>query len=278
MLATTVSEHGKLMAYRSDYVGDENYKLTFQTLPGEGKAREFLPESGEIEQVSTYCFHELPGSKDPPVGVFYAVRNQQVLRVSVSGLGFSMFISLARGGCVFNEVGDGAINPTEGDTIGTDHHHTLVPRSKHTQFTPPSLSLYRDGKQRTGQKKKKFLNPSDFIIYFSSRPSHLHRIGVRPLVTPLLNTHGEFAQSHMRTLQPLRFVCEALHLHGRAVVRTHNRALVKPLGPLPPLAPRHHTALPWVFVAQKSRGHPQPANLPDRGNHNFWGKPHPYVL
>lgn len=87
ILATSVSGNGKLMAYRCDFVGDENYKLVLQNLePGETQEdRSCLPESEKIEQISTYTFHESPdASTDPdsekskPVGLFYSVRNEQL--------------------------------------------------------------------------------------------------------------------------------------------------------------------------------------------------------
>eukprot|EP00927_Polykrikos_kofoidii_P054264 TRINITY_DN48703_c0_g1_i1.p1 TRINITY_DN48703_c0_g1~~TRINITY_DN48703_c0_g1_i1.p1 ORF type:complete len:835 (+),score=111.12 TRINITY_DN48703_c0_g1_i1:122-2506(+) len=79
VLGSSVSGNGNLMAYRSDFVGDENYKLTFQKLNGPGSDKEtFLPESEEIEQVSTYCYHEAPNTEDDPIGIFYVVRNEQL--------------------------------------------------------------------------------------------------------------------------------------------------------------------------------------------------------
>ena len=54
------------MAYKFDFVGDENYKLAFVTLPDDREfgtfpeSRQFLPESEQLSQVGSYCFHEAP--------------------------------------------------------------------------------------------------------------------------------------------------------------------------------------------------------------------------
>ena len=81
------------MAYKFDFVGDENYKLAFVTLPDDRRefgtfpeSRQFLPESEQLSQVGSYCFHEAPrghatvanGVESEPVGLFYTRRNKQL--------------------------------------------------------------------------------------------------------------------------------------------------------------------------------------------------------
>jgi len=84
VLGSVVSSNHKLMGYKSDYVGDEAYKLQFQKLDG---SKEFLKE--EMENVGGFCFHEaltVPKENEEPVvdaaadpvGVFYSVRNAQL--------------------------------------------------------------------------------------------------------------------------------------------------------------------------------------------------------
>lgn len=63
------------MGYRSDYVGDENYKLSFVHLNAD---RTSFEESEKIEQVSAYTFHESASSESNPIGVFYTVRNEML--------------------------------------------------------------------------------------------------------------------------------------------------------------------------------------------------------
>jgi len=120
VLATNVSENHKLMAYRSDFVGDENYKLTFQKV-GTG---ELLPESGELEQISTYCWHECANQAADPVGVFYSVRNAQLRPTKVYYHKFGTDVSADP--LIFesqNEMYTVSVRPTEDlEYIMIDYH------------------------------------------------------------------------------------------------------------------------------------------------------------
>ena len=74
-LGTTVSLNGKVMAYRVDTQGDENYCLKFLNL----ETGEYLPD--KLWNVVSYCFHQ-PTDADttgaPPQGIFYSLRNKNL--------------------------------------------------------------------------------------------------------------------------------------------------------------------------------------------------------
>ena len=74
-LGTQVSLNGKVMAYRVDTQGDENYCLNFVNL----ETGEALPD--KLWNVVSYCYHQ-PADADatgaPPTGIFYALRNKNL--------------------------------------------------------------------------------------------------------------------------------------------------------------------------------------------------------
>ena len=74
-LGTQVSLNGKVMAYRVDTQGDENYCLNFVDL----ETGEALPD--KLWNVVSYCYHQ-PADADatgaPPTGIFYALRNKNL--------------------------------------------------------------------------------------------------------------------------------------------------------------------------------------------------------
>ncbi|EOD06648.1 hypothetical protein EMIHUDRAFT_471180 [Emiliania huxleyi CCMP1516] len=73
-LGTTVSLNGKVMAYRVDTQGDENYCLQFVSLESD-----YLPD--QLWNVASYCFHQPADAAEtgaPPVGVFYSLRNRNL--------------------------------------------------------------------------------------------------------------------------------------------------------------------------------------------------------
>jgi len=74
-LGTTVSLNGKVMAYRVDTQGDENYCLQFVSL----ESGDYLPD--QLWNVASYCFHQPADAAEtgaPPVGVFYSLRNRNL--------------------------------------------------------------------------------------------------------------------------------------------------------------------------------------------------------
>jgi len=79
-LATTVSLNGKLMAYRVDTQGDENYCLNFVDL----ETGEYLAD--KLWNVASYVFHQ-PADADTtgaaPSGIFYSLRNKNLRSTKV---------------------------------------------------------------------------------------------------------------------------------------------------------------------------------------------------
>lgn len=163
VLGTTLSESGKLMAYRSDFVGDENYKLTFETVvDGDGGKflteasceRKALPESGLLEQVSTYCFHELPGDADAPVGVFYAVRNAQLRPTRVFYHRFTHGASVDKDVLVFESKDEmftvGVAKSSDGEYLLVRYHSKTEDEVRYIPVSE-SVQLVRDADQAGGQ-------------------------------------------------------------------------------------------------------------------------------
>jgi len=74
-LGTMVSLNGKVMAYRVDTQGDENYCLRFKDLA----TGEYLKD--ELWNVASYCYHQ-PADADEtgaaPLGIFYSLRNENL--------------------------------------------------------------------------------------------------------------------------------------------------------------------------------------------------------
>mmetsp|Transcript_10813 Transcript_10813/g.25102 ORF Transcript_10813/g.25102 Transcript_10813/m.25102 type:complete len:824 (-) Transcript_10813:462-2933(-) len=74
-LGTTVSLNGKVMGYRVDVQGDENYCLQFVDLA----SGEYLPD--KLWNVASYCFDQ-PADADKtgeaPRGIFYSLRNKNL--------------------------------------------------------------------------------------------------------------------------------------------------------------------------------------------------------